>query len=153
MAQDIGHHVLILEGPSGLVITQRGHHIHTYLHPMPSTEQIVPQERGTPQETFDQLGQEFGISKVVTDFLITKRMAILQDFRFYFQDEGEIQALILRIADSGIDKAIETSRVRQAWKGRARPAKTPKATWSWIAIGVSSTTCSTSCATARSLWD
>lgn len=78
-----------------------------------------------PRAVFTKLGEDFGIHKDVTKFMLTScQMQSLDDFRFYFANDDDISTMVARVRPSGhideedyLNKGIAVSRVRQAWDG------------------------------------
>ena len=78
-----------------------------------------------PRNVFSKLGEDFGIHKDVTKFMISScQMQSLDDFRFYFANDDDIATMVARVRPSGhvdeedyLNKGIAVSRVRQAWDG------------------------------------
>ena len=99
--------------------------------------QGAPTQKGSKEETFAALAFTYGFTDEVTTFLLKGPMENLEDFRYYFADEEEIDTFVTAILkpeamtpeepeeepDSvpemkGDSKQIteQISRVRQAWQ-------------------------------------
>ena len=59
--------------------------------------QGAPLQKGSKEETFAALAATYGFTKEVTDLFLKGPMENLEDFRYYFADEEEIDAFVTAI--------------------------------------------------------
>ena len=59
--------------------------------------QGVPLQKGSKEETFAALAVTYGFAKEVADLFLKGTMENLEDFRYYFADEDEIDAFVTAI--------------------------------------------------------
>ena len=77
---------------------------------------VAPIDKGSKEETFSALAKDFNLDDRVKALFLNGSMDNLDDFRYYFSAEGEIDAFVA--ADDtlkGSDQRIQISRVRRAW--------------------------------------
>ena len=86
--------------------------------------EIVPVQKGNKEETFRALCKDFNIDNVVLDVFKKSSIENLEEFRFYFTKEDEIDNFVAR-AISLKDEAlrIQVARVRRAWAAVRQGAK------------------------------
>ena len=73
-------------------------------------------DMGSKEATFTALAEDFQFDKKVRDLFLQSPMATLEDFRYYFAEEKEVDAFCA--ADESLKDAelrIQVSRVRRAW--------------------------------------
>ena len=78
--------------------------------------EIVPSEKGSKEATFNCLAADFNLEPKVLALLMNSPMDNLEDFRYYFTEEKEIDAFVAE--DTTLkDKElrIQVSRLRRAW--------------------------------------
>ena len=78
--------------------------------------EVTPVNKGTKEETFTALAKDFNFDDKVKALFLDGSMDNLDDFRYYFSAEGEIDAFVA--ADTtlvGSVLKIQVSRVRRAW--------------------------------------
>ena len=71
---------------------------------------------GSKEATFTELAREFQFSDEIKKLLLDSHMTNLEDFRYYFADEKEIDAFCAlddKLKDAAL--RIQVSRVRRAW--------------------------------------
>jgi len=76
----------------------------------------VPLQKETKQATFETLCTDFGIDDKVRQLFMDSPIENLQEFRFYFTAEDQIDAFVAAekdLKDSGL--RIQIARVRRAW--------------------------------------
>ena len=77
---------------------------------------VTPIERGGKEATFTALAKDFGFDDKVRDLFITGQMENLEDFRYYFSEEKEIDAFVaVEGAVKGAEQRLQIARVRRAW--------------------------------------
>ena len=77
---------------------------------------VAPIEKGSKEATFIALAEDFKFDERVRTLFLNGSMENLEDFRYYFSAEGEIDAFVA--ADEtlkGADQRIQVSRERRAW--------------------------------------
>jgi hypothetical protein len=75
-----------------------------------------PVDRGSKKATFTALAANFGFNDKVRDLFLTGHMENLEDFRYYFADEEEIEAFVAMGGGwSAPEQRRQTSIVKQAW--------------------------------------
>ena len=76
----------------------------------------APCEKGSKEATFIALATEFNFDTKVLELFLKGPMENLEDFRYYFSEEKEIDAFVAADATlQGADQRIQVSRVRRAW--------------------------------------
>ena len=78
--------------------------------------EVTPVNKGTKEETFTALAKDFNFDDKVRTLFLNGSMDNIDDFRYYFSAEGEIDAFVA--ADTtliGSVLKIQVSRVRRAW--------------------------------------
>ena len=81
----------------------------------------APVNQGSKEATFTALAAAFKLDGKITALFLKSPMENLQDFRFYFADEKEIDSFIA--ADDTLEaqeQKIQTSRMRRAWSAVRR---------------------------------
>ena len=99
--------------------------------------QGAPLQKGSKEETFAALAVTYGLTKEVADLFLKGPMENLEDFRYYFADEEEIDAFVTAIwkpeattpqepeeepeaaPEMKVDcrqLAAQISRLKQAWR-------------------------------------
>ena len=77
---------------------------------------ITPIEKGTKEETFSALAEDFNLDDKVKALFLKANMENLEDFRFYFAAEKEIDAFVAEDENvKGPELRLQISRVRRAW--------------------------------------
>ena len=77
---------------------------------------VAPVNKSNKEETLTALAKDFNFDDKVKQLFLNGSMENLDDFRYYFQAEGEIDAFVAAEAtlkDSALK--IQISRVRRAW--------------------------------------
>ena len=76
----------------------------------------APVDRGSKEATFTALANDFRFDDRVTFLFLNGPMETLEDFRFYFTEEKEIDAFVaMESSLKGPDQRIQIARVRRAW--------------------------------------
>jgi hypothetical protein len=76
----------------------------------------LPVDEGSKKATFTALAANFGFDDKVRDLFLTGHMENLEDFRYYFADEEEIEAFVAIAGGwSAPERRRQTSMVKQAW--------------------------------------
>ena len=75
---------------------------------------IRPVERATRELTFEQLCKDFSLSDKIYEALLALKLANLEEFRFYWCAETEIQSFTAGI-DGLEDPQLQLARLRRAW--------------------------------------
>ena len=78
--------------------------------------QPIPKQRATKDETFKMLLEDFKLSPQVLKLFTDSPMETLDDFRYWFVKEDEIEVFLS--ADKlikGQDLKLQASRLRNAW--------------------------------------
>ena len=76
----------------------------------------APVDRGSREATFTVLAADFGFDDKIKDIFLKGPMETLEDFRYYFADEKEIDAFVASEETlEGPEQRIQIARVRQAW--------------------------------------
>ena len=76
----------------------------------------APVERGSKEATFIALAVDFKFDDKIKDLFLKGPMENLEDFRYYFSEEKEIDAFVATEESlKGPDQRIQVSRVRRAW--------------------------------------
>ena len=81
----------------------------------------APVDKGSKEETFTALTANFGFHDKVRDLFLKSPMENLEDFRYYFADEKEIDIFVA--ADEslkGPEQKIQIARVRRAWAAKEK---------------------------------
>ena len=77
---------------------------------------ITPVEKGSKEATFTALAKDFSFDDKVRDLFLSGQMENLEDFRYYFSEEKEIDAFVaVEESLKGPEQRLQTSRVRRAW--------------------------------------
>ena len=79
-------------------------------------DMLIPTDRGGKEATFAALSNDFGFDNKVRDLFVKGPMETLEDFRYYFAEEKEIDLFVA--ADEtlkGAEQKIQIARVRRAW--------------------------------------
>ena len=63
----------------------------------PHSPRGAPTQKGSKEETFAALAFTYGFTDEVTTFLLKGPMESLEDFRYYFADEEEIDTFVTAI--------------------------------------------------------
>ena len=77
---------------------------------------VAPIDKSSKEETFTDLAKDFNLDDKVKTLFLNGSMENLEDFRYYFSSEAEIDAFVA--ADTtlqGADLRIQISRVRRVW--------------------------------------
>lgn len=77
---------------------------------------IIPTDKGSKKDTFTALSASVALDEKVLALLLTSPMDNLEDLRFYFTEEKEIDAFVATdntITDSAL--RLQVSRLRRAW--------------------------------------
>ena len=78
--------------------------------------EIVPSEKGSKEATFACLAKDFNLEDKVLALLMASPMDNLEDFRFYFSEEKEVDAFVAQEATLKDQQLrIQVSRLRRAW--------------------------------------
>ena len=78
--------------------------------------EITPSEKGNKDATFNCLAKDFNLEPKVLALLMASPMENLEDFRFYFSEEKEVDAFIAEDASLKDQQLrIQVSRLRRAW--------------------------------------
>ena len=76
----------------------------------------APVDQGSKEATFIALTAAFGLDDRIRTLFLNGPMENLQDFRFYFADEKEIDAFVATDDTLGDqEQKIQTARMRRAW--------------------------------------
>ena len=78
--------------------------------------EVAPIDKGSKEETFTDLAKDFNFDDKVKDLFLKGPMQNLEDLRYYFATESEIDGFVAQEA-SLKDGAlrIQIARVRRAW--------------------------------------
>jgi hypothetical protein len=77
---------------------------------------VSPVDQGSKEETFTTLASDFGFDDKVKRLFLEGRMETLEDFRFYFTDEKEIDIFVAAEKSLvGAEQKLQIARVRRAW--------------------------------------
>jgi hypothetical protein len=77
---------------------------------------VAPIQKATKEETFTGLAADFNLDKKVLALLLASPMESLEDLRFYFSNETEVESFLAK--DSNLkdgDLRIQAARFRRAW--------------------------------------
>jgi hypothetical protein len=74
-----------------------------------------PVDKGSKEATFTALAANFGFNDKVKDLFLNGHMENLEDFRYYFADEDEIDAFVAIPGWAAPELKLQTSFVKQAW--------------------------------------
>jgi hypothetical protein len=78
--------------------------------------EIVPSEKGSKEPTFACLAKDFNLDDKVLALLMASPMDNLEDFRFYFSEEKEVDVFVAQDATlKDQHLRIQVSRLRRAW--------------------------------------
>ncbi len=75
---------------------------------------MVPVARPTPKETLDTLCKDFELVPAVGDLLLDAGVQSLEDFRFFFVREEDIEGFLAKDEDLA-SQPIQAARCRRAW--------------------------------------
>ena len=76
----------------------------------------APVDRGSKEATFTALADDFKFDGKVESLFLNGPMENLEDFRYYFAEEKEIDAFVATEESlKGPDQRIQIARVRRAW--------------------------------------
>ena len=76
----------------------------------------IPVDKGSEEATFTALTTVFGFDDKVRNLFLKGPMENLEDFRYYFADEKEVDAFVAAEGTlKGPEQRIQISRVRRAW--------------------------------------
>ena len=100
--------------------------------------EVAPIDKGSKEATFTALAVDFKFDDRVKALFLNGSMENLEDFRYYFSSEAEIDAFVA--ADTtlkGADLRIQVSRVRRVWaairhngvRKEIATASTPSLSW------------------------
>jgi hypothetical protein len=88
----------------------------TQHHSKIAMDSNAPADKGSKEETFTALTANFGFHDKVRDLFLKSPMENLEDFRYYFADEKEIDIFVAADeALKGPEQRIQIARVRRAW--------------------------------------
>ena len=77
---------------------------------------IIPVDKGSKEATFTALAADFGFDDKVRTLFLAGAMESLEDFRYYFAEEKEIDAFVATEATlKGPEQRLQVARVRRAW--------------------------------------
>ena len=78
--------------------------------------EVIPQEKGSKEATFKGLVEDFSLDPKVLALLEASKLESLEDFRFYFADEKELDAFVAEDKSiQGKELRIQVARLRRAW--------------------------------------
>ena len=78
--------------------------------------EACPVDKGSKEATFTALAVDFGFDDKVKALFLKGHMTNLEDFRYYFADEKEIDAFVAAEESlKGPELRLQISRVRRAW--------------------------------------
>ena len=81
-----------------------------------SLPEVVPTEKGSKEATFTALASEFAFDDKIRQLFLDGPMVNLEDFRYYFSDETEIDSFVAtETSIRGQDQRLQVARVRKAW--------------------------------------
>ena len=81
-----------------------------------ATADNVPVDKGSKEATFTALAADFKLDDKVRGLFLGGPMENLEDFRYYFADEKEIDAFVAAEESlKGPEQRIQIARVRRAW--------------------------------------
>jgi hypothetical protein len=76
----------------------------------------LPADQGSKEATFTALATEFNFDDKVKRLFLGGQMETLEDFRYYFADEKEIDSFVAAESSlTGADLKLQIARVRRAW--------------------------------------
>ena len=77
---------------------------------------IAPTDKSNKKQTFTALAAGFSLDEKVRDLFLASPMENLEDFRYYFTEEREIDAFVATEESlQGMQQKIQVARVRRAW--------------------------------------
>jgi len=77
---------------------------------------VTPVEKGGKEATFTALAKDFSFDDKVRDLFLNGQMENLEDFRYYFSEEKEIDAFVaVEGGLKGAEQRLQIARVRRAW--------------------------------------
>ncbi|CAE8628818.1 unnamed protein product [Polarella glacialis] len=74
----------------------------------------TPLQKNTKEETFGVLCDDFKLHKKVYEAILAADIQDLEEFRFYFTDEGQVAPWIAKIVDL-VKPDLQATRLRRAW--------------------------------------
>lgn len=74
----------------------------------------LPKEGASAEEVLKSLGAHFKLAEQVVDTLLKSKIESLDEFRYFFDEEGKIEPWISKI-NLGEDKNIQAAPLRRAW--------------------------------------
>ena len=78
--------------------------------------EIIPADRDTKRATFEAPCKDFKISEKAQELFMSSTMEDLENFRFYFTGEEQIDSLVATVTALKDDHfKLQVSRVRRAW--------------------------------------
>ena len=84
--------------------------------PLVRREEPSSTDRGNKEATFAALAVDFGFNDKVKNLFLKGHMENLEDFRYYFADEKEVDAFVATDESlRGPELRLQISRVRRAW--------------------------------------
>jgi hypothetical protein len=75
----------------------------------------APQQLGSPEETFKQLGMQFDLHELVIKALLNEGCKTLEEFRFMFTNDSEVKSVIVDAIQDLPNAAVQSARLRRAW--------------------------------------
>ena len=79
-------------------------------------ETTSPVDKGSKEGTFTALATEFAFDDKVKRLFLEGQMETLEDFRYYFADEKEIDNFVATEKTLvGAEQRLQIARVRRAW--------------------------------------
>jgi len=79
------------------------------------TTEIVPSEKGNKEATFNCLAKDFNLDPSVLVLLMGSHMDNLEDFRYYFAEEKDVDTFIAHSELKDSMLRIQIARLRRAW--------------------------------------
>ena len=81
-----------------------------------SLPEVVPTEKGSKEAASTALASDFAFDDRIRRLFLNGPMVNLEDFRYYFSEETEIDAFVATEASiKGQDQRLQVARVRKAW--------------------------------------
>ena len=82
---------------------------------------IAPVAEGTPRDIFTKLATQFGLDRLITDYLAdTLKLTNLTDFLYLFATGAEVENIVTSKVKDLPNRPLMTARVRQVWAGVKR---------------------------------
>ncbi len=75
----------------------------------------APRQLGTPEETFEDLSQQFDLSEPAKLHILKQGCKTLFDFRFMVNDENEVKTVFIDPLRELEGARLQTARLRHAW--------------------------------------